>query len=416
MKRKLNLTLETQSSDPKIPSNRGLFVTFEGIEGSGKSTLSRSVSEELIKRGLTVQQTFEPGDTNIGKELRPLLLNDTLGVRASSLLFAADRAHHVENVIIPALAEDKIVLCDRFETSSVVYQGIWRQLGAENVRSLSRFSSQGLIPDMIIFCKIEPSIAAARRDSHPDQLDKAATCDAEIIAEGFANEADKDPSRFLVINADMSIEKLTKIVADEVEQRYNKREVNIRENNERGQLILISGPSGAGKNSVLNELINQNNSNSRWYSVSVTTRRARLGEVNGVDYNFIDDEKFDKLLEEGKLLEHAQFSGARYGTLSEPIEKQRKKGIDVIALVELSGVRQIKAVIPEALVIFLIPPSPQELEQRLLARGTESRQEMSNRLATAAQEMITGPQLADYVICNDNVKTAAARIDRIIER
>ena len=405
----------SDATRPLIPSGRGLFVTFEGIEGSGKSTLSRSVLDELIRRALPVRRTFEPGDTALGAQLRPLLLNDTVGVRTAALLFAADRAHHVDHVIVPALAGDELMLCDRFETSSVVYQGIWRELGAENVRTLSRFASASLLPDMVVWCKLDPAVAAARRDSHPDALDEAATRDADLIAAGFAAEVARDPSRFFVVDATAPVEALTALIADAIEQRWAARQQIVRMTTEPGRLVLISGPSGAGKNSVLDDLLSLTGPRPRWYSVSVTTRTCRSGEVDGRDYRFVDDDTFEELLASGGLLEHAVFTGARYGTPADPIQQQRAAGTDVIALVELSGVRQIKAAIPDAIVIFLIPPSLQALEQRLRARGTETDEQIARRLAAAAREMIEGPQLADYVICNDDVRSAAARIARIIE-
>ena len=406
-------------------------MTFEGIEGSGKSTLSRALAEELTRRGLPARRTFEPGDTELGQALRPLMLADTVDVRTSALLFAADRAHHVDTVVLPALRDDRLVLCDRFETSSVVYQGRWRGLGADTVRSLSRFASAGLLPDLVIYCKLDHQLAASRRAEHPDALDEAATQAGATIADGFAEEASLDPDRFVVVDASRTIAELTTEIADLIEQRWQLRSFQQRHRapsfaepaatkdhaadrtRRRGRLILISGPSGAGKNTVLDDLLT-NPRHPRWYSVSATTRPIRPGEVDGRDYSFISDEEFDRLVAGDGLLEHAQFANGRYGTPAGPVDQKLAQGIDVIALVELSGVRQIKALRPDALVIFLIPPSMEVLEQRLRVRATESEEQINARLSAASREMVEGPVLADYVICNDDVTSAVARIERIL--
>jgi guanylate kinase len=440
-----SMTTEETHVGAAFPA-RGLFVSFEGIDGSGKSTLSKAVLEECLRRAIPSRRTFEPGDTELGAGLRPLLLSDTIGSRTSALLFAADRAHHVDTVVSPALGADQMVLCDRFETSSVVYQGVWRQLGDETIRGISRFASADLVPDIIVWSKIDPVVAAGRRGTHPDALDEAATRDADQIAEAFANEAAKDPDRFFVVDAHHPVAELVTQVADHLEQRWAVRvelaqrrftskpapataapatamsspaaasaATTDKAGTSRGRLILISGPSGAGKNTVLDGLI-AGNGDRRWYSVSVTTRAQRPAEQDGRDYHFIDDAAFEELLHSGGLLEHASFASARYGTPTAPIDERLAAGIDVFALVELSGVRQIKDKRPDAMVIFLIPPSMSALEQRLRSRATESESQIQARLSAARVEMEQGPQLADYVICNNDVATAVARIEHILRR
>jgi len=414
-----------QTHDQKGLPKAGLFVTFEGIDGSGKTTLSKAVLEECLRRGMPVIRTFEPGDSDLGAKLRPILLSDKIGSRTSALLFAADRAHHVDSLIKPAMSEDQLILCDRFETSSVVYQGIWRELGAERIRDISRFASAALLPDIIVWSKITPAVAADRRGSHPDALDQAATKDAILIAKAFEDEAAKDPSRFFIVDAHLPVSELVGQVTEHIQQQWNKRKEFAKKREEnydqsssnkaKGRLILISGPSGAGKNTVLDGLI-EGNGTSRWYSVSVTTRKQREKEIDGSDYHFIDDASFDKLLNEKHLLEHASFASARYGTPSAPIDERLNNGVDVFALVELSGVRQIKCERPDAIVIFLIPPSMKALEQRLKSRATESEPQILTRLKAAQIEMEEGPQLADYVICNNDVKTAVRRIEHILRR
>lgn len=181
---------------------------------------------------------------------------------------------------------------------------------------------------------------------------------------------------------------------------------------ERGLLIVLSGPSGVGKGTVRKELFKQPNTNYE-YSISMTTRKPREGEVDGVDYFFKTREEFEQLIEEGGLLEYAEFVGNYYGTPLEYVNETLDAGRDVFLEIEVQGAAQIREKVPEALFIFLAPPSLSELERRLVGRGTESEEIIQKRIQ-AAKEELEMMSLYDYVVENDEIQNACDKINAII--
>lgn len=181
---------------------------------------------------------------------------------------------------------------------------------------------------------------------------------------------------------------------------------------ERGLLIVLSGPSGVGKGTVRKELFSQPNTNYE-YSISMTTRQPREGEVDGVDYFFKSREQFEALIEEGGLLEHAEFVGNYYGTPLAYVNETLDAGRDVFLEIEVQGAAQIREKAPDALFIFLAPPSISELRDRLVGRGTETEEVIAKRIATANAE-VEMMNLYDYVVENDEVQNACERINAII--
>ncbi|OCS91449.1 guanylate kinase [Caryophanon latum] len=181
---------------------------------------------------------------------------------------------------------------------------------------------------------------------------------------------------------------------------------------ERGLLIVLSGPSGVGKGTVRKELFSQPNTNYE-YSISMTTRQPREGEVDGVDYFFKSREAFEALIEEGGLLEHAEFVGNYYGTPLTYVNETLDAGRDVFLEIEVQGAAQIREKAPDALFIFLAPPSISELRDRLVGRGTETEEVIAKRIATANEE-VEMMNLYDYVVENDEVQNACERINAII--
>jgi guanylate kinase len=178
-----------------------------------------------------------------------------------------------------------------------------------------------------------------------------------------------------------------------------------------GFLVVLSGPSGVGKNTVLNAVLSQ--MPDLKYSVSVTTRPPRPGEVHGRDYFFVTDEEFDRLVQDDRLLEWAEFVGHRYGTPREYIEQCLRSGYTVIMDIDIQGARQIRQKMPEAVLVFLWPPSLEELSRRIRERGTDSEAAVSRRLAWARQEL-EAVRDYDYVIVNDDVEKAAAQLRSIV--
>lgn len=174
----------------------------------------------------------------------------------------------------------------------------------------------------------------------------------------------------------------------------------------------MSGPSGVGKGTVRKALFSQPDINLH-YSVSVTTRKPREGEVEGVDYFFRTREQFEQMIRENKLLEWAEYVGNYYGTPIDYVEKTLAEGKDVFLEIEVQGAMKVRRAFPEALFIFLAPPSLTELEKRIMGRGTESKELIENRLR-AAKEELEMMDAYDYVVENDEVELACERIKAIV--
>ncbi|WP_295632685.1 guanylate kinase [uncultured Intestinimonas sp.] len=179
----------------------------------------------------------------------------------------------------------------------------------------------------------------------------------------------------------------------------------------RGQLIVLSGPSGVGKSTVISELLGQRQD--IYFSVSFTTRQPRVGEADGVNYNFVDRAEFERMIAAGELLEHAEYVGNYYGTSLKVIQEKLDAGIDVLLDIEVQGAAKVRAKCPEAVLIFIIPPSFEELSRRLRGRNTDSEETIAGRLQKAREEYQQIPNY-DYLVVNDKVSAAAAEIIAIL--
>jgi len=182
--------------------------------------------------------------------------------------------------------------------------------------------------------------------------------------------------------------------------------------NERGLLVIISGPSGVGKGTIRKALF-EIPDNNYCYSVSMTTRKPRGGEVDGSDYFFVSREEFERRIKVNGFLEYADFVGEYYGTPIDYIEKQMEAGKEVIIEVEVQGALQVKERLPEAVFIFIVPPSRKALIERLKNRGTDSKSKIQKRVAKAEREYSLAYKY-DYIVVNDEVNNAADRIYAII--
>ncbi len=182
---------------------------------------------------------------------------------------------------------------------------------------------------------------------------------------------------------------------------------------ERGILTIISGFSGAGKGTVVKELLAEYPDRFR-LSVSATTRPPREGEINGVHYFFRSREEFEQMIAAGQLLEYAQYVDNYYGTPKQYVEEQLEAGYDVILEIEQQGAFLVKEAMPEALLIFLTPPTIEELERRLRGRHTETEEVILSRLAQAAIEA-EHIGLYDYIVINDDIQGCVASLNRLIE-
>ena len=180
-----------------------------------------------------------------------------------------------------------------------------------------------------------------------------------------------------------------------------------------GKLVIISGPSGTGKGTVIKKLLKLRPELA--FSISATTRKPRPGETHGVEYLFINKDKFKEMIVNNKFLEHAQYVGEYYGTPAERIRECTNSGTTIILDIEVQGAKQVMEKIPEAITIFIVAPDMKELEKRLRGRGTDSEEKLHARLERAKQE-IEEKKHYKYVITNDNVSRAAEEILEIIDR
>lgn len=181
--------------------------------------------------------------------------------------------------------------------------------------------------------------------------------------------------------------------------------------NKNGKLYVFTGPSGTGKGTILSQVLKQDAI--LFLSVSATTRAPREGEIHGGHYYFLDKQTFEHKINNGEFLEYAQYVGNYYGTLEDPVNEQLKNGNDVILEIEVQGAMQIHEKRPDAVMIFVAPPSIEELERRLVGRGTENPEKVAARMKTAEEELKQADKF-DYIIVNDDLDCAIADLLAIL--
>ena len=201
----------------------GLFITFEGIDGVGKSTQIELLEEYLGELGRKTLRSFEPGGTDLGQEIRNMLLHrkGQLGARAEALLFAADRAHHSATKVRPALEAGSVVITDRYLDSSVAYQGAGRKLAASEVRNISLWAVDGLLPDLTVLVDLDPEIAAERRKQTGEVADRLESEKIDFfraVRNEFLKLAQAEPERFLVVDASVSPEEIFVHIAKKLDE------------------------------------------------------------------------------------------------------------------------------------------------------------------------------------------------------
>lgn len=204
------------------PARRGYFVVFEGGDGSGKSTQIAALTGWLQARGADVVTTREPGGTAVGRRLREVLLDPELGEmdpRAEALLYAADRAQHVAEVIRPALEAGKIVVSDRFVDSSLAYQGVARDLGLEEVFRISRWATDDLVPDVVFFLSMESRLGLRRIDGDPDRIEQEGSSFHDRVGAAYLELARRYPDRFVVLDANRPQSEVHQDVVEAFEAR-----------------------------------------------------------------------------------------------------------------------------------------------------------------------------------------------------
>ena len=187
----------------------GLFIAFEGGDGAGKSTQVALLREALEEAGRTVTVTRQPGGTDLGREIRDLVLHgDHVSPRAEALLFAADKAHHVEQLIRPALDRGEVVLTDRYTDSSVAYQGAGRDLGAQEIHDLSMWAVDDLVPDLTVVVDISADEGRRRRGEVHDRLESEADGFHEAIRVHYLAMASGNPQRYVVVDGTAAPERI----------------------------------------------------------------------------------------------------------------------------------------------------------------------------------------------------------------
>ena len=225
----------------------GLFISFEGVDGAGKTTQVQQAHNYLQERGLRSLVTREPGGTPVGLTIRELVLHglaafpsvavtggtdvvdasDDLAPRTEALLYAADRAEHVAQVVRPALERGDIVLCDRYLDSSLAYQAGGRDLSVDVIRRLSLWASQDLLPQRTYLLDADPSQSKSRLDHEPDRLESAGDDFQQHVRQAFLQLAQREPDRFLVIDATQSIEQVWQIIQDDLDKLVEGREPDL---------------------------------------------------------------------------------------------------------------------------------------------------------------------------------------------
>ena len=179
----------------------------------------------------------------------------------------------------------------------------------------------------------------------------------------------------------------------------------------RGILIVFSGPSGCGKDTVL-KILKENNDNIK-VSISMTTREVREEEVDGRDYYFVSEEYFVKKIADGEMLEYAQYADHYYGTPKAPVDEMLREGIDVVLEIDVQGAEKIRKIYPDAVTVFLMPPSMKALEDRLRNRGTEDEETLMHRLFIAEQEIRRANEF-QYIVINDNLAEAVFDFETVV--
>ncbi len=202
-------------------NDQGLFITLEGGDGSGKSTQAELLASWLRERGTTVVRTREPGGTEVGVEIREIVLHHRgdIAPRAEALLYAADRAHHIATFVRPALARGEFVIQDRYLDSSVAYQGVGRVLDATEIRDLSLWAAEGLLPDLTILLDLDETVARTRLDSARTRYDRLEAEKAEFHARvraAYLGLAAEEPERFLVLDASQPIDEIFAAIRERI--------------------------------------------------------------------------------------------------------------------------------------------------------------------------------------------------------
>ena len=208
--------MTTPAPHPAVYARSGVFVCFEGGEGSGKSTQARLLSERLVEQGYVPLLTFEPGDTPVGKELRRIVLSPETGRlshRTEALLYAADKAEHVDTVVQPALDRGEVVITDRYVDTTLAYQGAGRELVVSEVEAVARWATHGLRPHLTIVLDVDPREGLGRFEGR-DRIEAESLDFHERARRSFLDLAAADPEHYLVLDARSTVDEIATAIED----------------------------------------------------------------------------------------------------------------------------------------------------------------------------------------------------------
>ena len=199
---------------------KGLFITFEGIDGCGKTTQIELLKEELEKKGYTVLLTREPGAKGLGEKFREILLNydGEVSSNCESFLFLADRAQHIDTIIKPAINNGTIVLCDRHTDSTVAYQGYGRELDLEQIYQLNKIATNGIVPDITFILDIDIETSLQRIGKERDRMENAGSEFFERVRNGYIEISKQEPERVKLLNGKSPIEEIQNTISNYVEK------------------------------------------------------------------------------------------------------------------------------------------------------------------------------------------------------
>lgn len=221
-----------------MENKKGIFISFEGSDGSGKSTISKMLFDYMKNKGIDCFLTREPGgnQSEIAESIRDILLNKNdlnINYYTEALLFAASRAEHVNNTIIPKLKNDIVVICDRFLDSSLAYQGIGRDLGIDKVYQMNLFATQGLLPDITILIMVKPEIGLERikqfRSNEINRLDIEGMKLQSVVYNGYIDISKRFPERIIVIDGNLDIETVFKNIVIAINKKIKEMKSFINE-------------------------------------------------------------------------------------------------------------------------------------------------------------------------------------------
>jgi dTMP kinase len=211
-------------SEQPPTARRGLFVAFEGGDGAGKTTQVTFLHDWLVDQGYAVLVTRQPGGTDLGRAIRDLVLHgDHVSARAEALLFAADKAHHVDTLVRPALESGHVVLTDRYTDSSIAYQGAGRELGVDEITRLQHWAVADLLPDLTVILDVSPQIGRSRRGSVHDRLERETDGFHARVRRHFLEIAAADPGRYLVVDAGLPAEAIRDVIRERVRALLPRR-------------------------------------------------------------------------------------------------------------------------------------------------------------------------------------------------